>query len=121
MKLKYVIVLIYVVITVIALSIWLGDIPNSAEQHNNFIESYRIESYSGIIKRKYVDKKQHGYKTIVIDENYIERSILLDYEKGGLYNYLQVGDSVIKKENSLKINVLRDNIDTIIKMKFTNI
>ena len=121
MKLKYIIIVIYVVVAVVVLSLWLGTIPSSNEQHNLFIESYRIESYSGNIVKKFVDKEQHGYRTIVVDDNNTERSILLEYEKGGLYSFLNVGDSINKKEGDLSVSISRENIDTIIHMRFTNI
>lgn len=43
---------------------------------------------------------------------------ILDWEIGGFYDLIQIGDSIFKKSGSLDVNLRRKGIDTIVKMEF---
>ncbi|WP_336688410.1 MULTISPECIES: hypothetical protein [unclassified Chryseobacterium] len=53
------------------------------------------------VKNLYRDYDNHGQGTVVMDDN--KKLIVRD----GIYYQLKIGDSLIKKENSLKIKAVR--------------
>jgi|SRR5690606_9468421 len=80
-------------------------------------EYYSEDQYYGIVMDKFIDREQHNYKTIIIrNENY-ERSVLFDFEIGGLYEFIEIGDSISKNVNSLDFQLVREGLDTIMPMK----
>jgi len=101
---------------------WFSKIKLSPEEHfNRAVNAYIIEEYSGIIINKFIDREEHNFKKVIINENSSERVILLDIEQGGLFEFLNVGDSIIKTKGNLKVKVIRNNVDTLIEMKFESL
>lgn len=122
MRLRFIIIFIYLVIALAILCYLVSNLIKSSEGHSEaVVEAYRARNFSGLIVDKYIDRKQHSYEKIVINENNQERVIIFNPEKGGLFNFLEVGDSIIKTEGNLKVLVIREDTDTIINMRFTNI
>jgi hypothetical protein len=75
--------------------------------------------YDGVLTNKFVDKEQHNYKKIILkDFNGRESTHILDLESGGLYDYLEIGDTIYKKRGELFLKLKRKKIDTIIHLKF---
>ena len=75
--------------------------------------------YDGVLTNKFVDKKQHNYKKIILkDFNGRESTHVLDLESGGLYDYLEIGDTIYKKRGELFLKLKRKKNDTIIHLKF---
>jgi hypothetical protein len=75
--------------------------------------------YDGVLTNKFVDKKQHNYKKIILkDFNGRESTHILDLESGGLYDYLEIGDTIYKKRGELFLKLKRKKNDTIIHLKF---
>jgi len=75
--------------------------------------------YDGFLTNKFVDKKQHNYKKIILkDFNGRESTHILDLESGGLYDYLEIGDTIYKKRGELFLKLKRKKNDTIIHLKF---
>ena len=83
-----------------------------------FLHHYRIEEYSGLVIDKYVDKDEHNYQKVILQHEYGERVILFNHETGGLFNHIEVGDSLIKEYGNLDVKILRADFDTTITMKF---
>ncbi|MEX2409798.1 MAG: hypothetical protein WD607_00260 [Candidatus Paceibacterota bacterium] len=82
------------------------------------LDLYENKEYSGIIINKYIDLEEHMNKKIIIKGEYVDRTILFNNESSGVFDFLQIGDSIIKKSESLEIQVFRDSRDTTLKMKF---
>ena len=75
--------------------------------------------YDGVLTNKFVDKKQHNYKKIILkDFNGSESTHVLDLESGGFYDYLEIGDTIYKKRGELFLKLKRKKNDTIIHLKF---
>lgn len=121
MKLIIKIWLIICAIGTIIIFIWFNSIRLSPEKEiKRAVDAYRVEEYSGIIINKFIDKDEHNFKKVIINENNQERVILFDIELGGLFDFLSIGDSIIKTKGNLQVNVIRNNIDTLIVMKFVS-
>ena len=95
--------------------------PSKREFAIKIIDSYEQEKFTGTIINKYIDKNEHSFNKIIIQEDNRERTLLFDQEIGGIYNFFNVGDSIVKKEGSLKVRVKRGKLDTVIIMKFLEI
>ena len=61
----------------------------------------------GKIVDKYVDEYNHATKTVKYNENNTEYLIAL-YDSE-LWDYISIGDSILKENNSLIVNMKRDN------------
>lgn len=91
------------------------------EFFNNAVKMSYDESYSGIVEKKYYDKYNHGRNIIVIENNGIDRKLDYIYHGQGLYDFIKLGDSILKNNNSNSIRLKRNKLDTIIFLRFENI
>jgi len=81
-------------------------------------KKYVNKGYNGIINRKFEDKENHALPTLIIKEEN-QRKIFGSFRDiSGLYEYSQVGDSIIKEKGSLKVKIIRDDKETIFKLDF---
>jgi|TARA_R100000541_G_scaffold54364_2_gene62844 hypothetical protein len=80
-------------------------------------EYYKEYTYSGLVTNKFIDSEQHNYRTVIIRNDEKSDIFLLDFETSGLFEFIQVGDSIFKKKNSLNLRLKRYQLDTIIKMQ----
>jgi len=78
---------------------------------------YSEDQYFGIVIDKFIDRDQHNYKTVVIKNLKETRKVLFDFEIGGLYDFIEVGDSISKNINSLDFRLIREDLDTVVQMK----
>jgi hypothetical protein len=90
------------------------------EIFNEIVENSFKESYEGIIKKKYY-LKERGFDVVILEENGTE--IQLDYlhEKPNFYDFLKIGDTLIKQNDSNSIIIKRSELDTTIYFKFDNV
>ena len=91
---------------------------DSSVTFEEFLHHYRIEEYSGLVIDKYVDKDEHNYQKVILQHEYGERVILFNHKTGGLFNHIEVGDSLIKEYGTLDVKILRTDFDTTITMRF---
>ncbi len=107
------------IVGIIIILKWFDTItPTSQDEIENVITSYRNEYYSGVIIKKFIDREEHNFKKIILKENNLERTLLFDMEVGGIYEFFTVGDTLIKNKGSLKVRVIRKDIDTLINLQF---
>jgi len=85
---------------------------------------YQIKTYfssiscNGMISEKYIDKQNHSDNTIIVVENDIEKTFFLDFEIGGMYDFLEIGDSIVKNKQQLSIRIIRGSMDTVLTFKY---
>lgn len=81
-------------------------------------EKFKRESFYGKIEKKYIDVKQHNYHMLVISKSN-SRDSSFNLEQSGFWNYVQVNDSILKKENSFEFYIInRDTSFTITTPNF---
>jgi len=90
----------------------------SSQTFEEFLHNYRTEEYSGWVIDKYVDENQNNFQKVFLKHDYGERVILFNHETGGLFNYIEVGDTLIKEYGTLDVKILRADFDTTITMRF---
>ncbi|MDY0104315.1 MAG: hypothetical protein RBS07_15375 [Lentimicrobium sp.] len=81
-------------IFVVAFFIYNYESPSSV-RNEKFKQDLSL-SLKGLLIDKYIDYENHEYKTCIIQENIDILRVLLNFDQSGLFNYLQVGDSVFK-------------------------
>jgi hypothetical protein len=69
-----------------------------------------LAAFNGVVLGKYIDTKNHNYKTCLILAAHDTIKVLLDFDRSGLYSYLNEGDSIMKSSGNSKIIVIRNNI-----------
>ncbi len=52
------------------------------------------DEYSGDVINKFIDKKQHDYRTVVIKQENNEHTIIFSFVMRGLYEFIEVGDTL---------------------------
>lgn len=85
--------------------------------NRNDIESLRChwslemerDAFSGVLIRKFFDPKNHLKPTLELENKKSFRSIDLINEKSGFYDFIEIGDSIFKEENSLIVFIWRNN------------
>lgn len=84
-------------------------LPSLREE--SLCETMRIaknESFRGVLIKKFKDKKNHNYKTALINQNgELLESTIFVLDETDAYDYLKEGDSIIKEENSLLVKISR--------------
>ena len=93
----------------------------SDEDYFKAVKMYKRNTYEGRVLDKYIDKRYYEYITLM--EYYkIKTTISMDLEISGLYDYIKVGDSLIKKSGEMQVRIIREseNLDTIYQMQFNN-
>ena len=75
-------------------------------------ESLREEYWGGVVSRKFLDSKNHNYRTLEIVDSARSRTriyrLILSNDKSGLYHYVSEGDSIVKQSGSLAAIVIHD-------------
>ena len=84
------------------------------------ILNYYRSSFSGVIVKKFIDEKNHGYRKIVLSNGKVEEVIYLDFEQDALFNSFQINDTLIKLANQSQILLKRNGSETTIKFNFEN-
>ena len=79
-------------------------------------------SYEGIVTEKYIDKQNHARPIIIIQHQIFgDKKKDLVFQSSKLFDFIKIGDTITKENESLLIKLKRKNLDTIIKLDFDNI
>ncbi|HEY9197069.1 MAG TPA: hypothetical protein VIM77_12420 [Mucilaginibacter sp.] len=69
-------------------------------------EDVYAQSFRALILDKFNDPKNHNLQTIIYrDNDYKEKSMTFTHEFDGMYNFIDAGDSIIKKVNTIHYKV----------------
>lgn len=83
--------------------------------------SYFNKDFDGVVTKKFIDWDNHGFRKIVLVNQTETREVRLDYEWQGLFEFIQVGDSISKEQHNLDMRLRRKGADTMIRLNFSNI
>jgi hypothetical protein len=108
---KSVLIIISFVLTIITLVILYYDQPSKNEICiDAFIKAGQVE-YKGLVDKKYIDINHAIPIFIVKDKNNISLKVSNYRDISGLFDYIEVGDSIIKEGDSYEIIVIRNNFE----------
>jgi hypothetical protein len=82
--------------------------------NREFCQKFKKEKFSGRIEKKYIDKKEHNYKMLVISNDRGRDSSSYNNDRSGFWDFVQINDSVIKRENSFEIYIIKKDTSFII-------
>jgi hypothetical protein len=80
------------------------------------------QQISALVERKFIDTRNHNYRKIIYSENTkVGQDMILDGEFQEIYDFLEVGDSLIKEKKSIyyKVKSKATGKDTVFKF-YTN-
>jgi hypothetical protein len=76
-------------------------------------EKFKKEAFSGKIENKFIDKKEHNYRMLIISKNNGSDS---SFYNSGFWDFVQTNDSIVKKGDSFEIYIV--NKDTTIILNY---
>ncbi len=124
MSRRSVLIMIFLVLALLAYILFnIFDFEKNGIEKSQIIlkENFQKE-YRGIIKAKYLDNKNHNFETLELelsnDTNY--KWIPYGKESYKLYNFIEIGDSIIKENWGYTFKIKRENIDTLININPKN-
>jgi hypothetical protein len=82
--------------------------PNQKKRCNEYSKKTLSISFNGVVIRKYIDKKQH-YSRIILIQSDDTIPFAVTYDKSGLFNYIYLQDSIVKEYGENMVVVYRDN------------
>jgi hypothetical protein len=87
---------------------------NSNYETNKNCQTYFKQlSINGHVTRKYIDKKEHNYPILeVLTPEGSVQKINLSLDQSGLFEFVQINDSINKLSDSLRVNLVRSSVDT---------
>jgi hypothetical protein len=99
---------IFYVIAVVALVLFLLK-PTRKELCLEDYDDLKNQNHIGVVYNKYIDKEQHYSKVLKIQNSGDTNIWVLTYDKSGLYDYLELNDSIFKASGSHRVRVFRKN------------
>ena len=77
--------------------------------------------WDGIIVDKYIDKKNHNAKMLIIDNGEVGlfKTSILTIDSSGLFDTVEVGDSIAKYSGELSVRLRSLRVDTIIVLNYS--
>jgi hypothetical protein len=103
-------------------TIWFFEKNDISQEEffNQAVKTSYYRSYDGIVKRKFY-LKEGGRNVFVLKKN--GKNLQLDYvyEKPNLYEFMEIGDTLIKQNGTNSVIIKRSELDTTIYLKFENL
>lgn len=103
-------ILVFIMIAIVCTLAYFVSInqgSNVACYAQKYFNSLELE---GVVINKFLDKENHLIKTLEVNSNSKIIRIFLTRDKSGLYEYILIGDSILKSNESLKCSIKR--VDT---------
>ncbi len=105
-------VIVFIILNVIKQSGFKIEIPKPGNGKVHLDINFQ-KNFKGIITEKYIDRYNHAYETVDIrlvdSSEYYIPPYGDQYEP--FYNYVQVGDSIFKKDWGFKVYIKRDSVE----------
>ena len=114
MKLLFFIVFIFLFIAC--------DNRTQKEKFDKYVYDEYYSKYSGIVMDKYIDGNDHNRHIIKIkNEIFGTNKKDLTFQSLQLFNFIQVGDTLLKDNKSIKLQIKRTDLDRVIPLDFGNV
>jgi len=83
----------------------------SCHNHCDVVRKVKEQEMKGVIVRKYVESFNHGAPHLDISSSKKEEydNLYLVHELGGIWDFIEVGDSVIKEKGDFTIKIVKSN------------
>ena len=103
-------------------TIWFFEKNDISQEEffNQAVKTSYYRSYEGIVKRKFY-LKEGGRNVFVLEKNGKTLQTDYVYEKPNLYEFIEIGDTLIKRNGTNSVIIKRSELDTTIYLKFENL
>jgi len=68
------------------------------------------KEFNSIVINKYIDKENHGYNTCLFKNKDNTIKFIFGFDRSGLFEYIEIGDSIIKPSGDSLVIVKRNEI-----------
>lgn len=99
-------------INYLILILFLSNLASSCVTPDDMAEEYEAGCIKGVVTEKIHHEWNHDFKAVRLNNNCNEKLEFLSFMGGEpkFWNYVEKGDSLIKKKNTKVIYVKRDNL-----------
>ena len=112
----------FILLFLLTIGLYSCDNLTQKEFFDKIVYDEYHSNYEGIVTEKYIDKLNHARPIIIIRHKIFgDNKKDFVFHSSGLFDFIKIGDTLTKKTESLKINLKRKNLDTIIRLNFDNI
>lgn len=81
--------------------------PSDKEIALSEFEKMKFQQYTGVVREKYREKNNHNFPLIIINNQYGNQKIYLTWDRSGLFEYIEKGDSIFKKYGKHEVEIKR--------------
>ncbi|WP_298475868.1 hypothetical protein [uncultured Maribacter sp.] len=107
---------------VFILTLLACDNRSPKEKFDKFVFDEYHSKYDGIVVEKYFDKKDHNRHIIQIEhKTFGINKKDFTFQSLQLFDFIKVGDTLLKDNKSIKLRIKRINLDTVIPLDFGNV
>jgi hypothetical protein len=98
------------ILTIVFIILAISHMKNFAEVDLcEYEEQFRQTEWNGIVTNKYIDKPNHAYETIEIENDgqiqKIQNWVLF---QNGNFTQIEIGDSIVKKQGLVNVKLFKD-------------
>ncbi len=83
-------------------------------------KEFKSYKYDYLVLNKYLDSNEHSYPTLILQDGkgnkFPNQDLIMD--NSGLFDFLNIGDSIKKKQGDSLVNVVNSSLDTTIEVDF---
>lgn len=100
----------YVALSMIfVVAFFVYNYENPSTVRSNKFQQDLLLSIKGLLIDKFIDYKNHEYKTCKIQRGDDTLTLLMNLDRSDIFNYLEIGDSIFKKPGDSLVIVKREN------------
>ncbi|MBK6284586.1 MAG: hypothetical protein IPF54_19895 [Draconibacterium sp.] len=66
--------------------------------------------YNGVVTKKFINSEEHNYKTVLLNNG---QELWMNWDLSGLYEFIEINDSIMKNSGSYAVKVYRDSLEYI--------
>jgi len=89
--------------------------PSDRNYISNYGNQIKFQRYEGEVVKKYYEQKSKNYPSLLLRNRFGDQVVILAFDKSGVFDFVEVGDSIFKRYGSLELTVKRNDL----KSKFT--
>ncbi len=83
------------------------------------IVKFYLMEFEGVVTKRFIDEKNHGYRKVIFRSMDNEDDVLfLDFENDNIFYSFKVGDTIVKKQNTLNFSINRNSQKFVKKFNF---
>ncbi len=94
--------------------------PSEEDFFQKLVVKFYLMEFEGVVTKRFVDKKNHGYRKVVFRSMNKEDILFLNFENDYIFYSFNVGDTIVKKTNTLNFLIKTNSEEIFKKFNFDN-